>query len=243
MVNYLNKYVNEDFYEFITYLTSNYLIFNSISNDIKGLLKKIHQRVYTIAIWSKKFSRYPENKKHFINEIRSDAIQSIPLVLMGYKKSTSLSLRNWLENITKHIFFFDHPIEFKRYLYENNYSISKKDLFEYLKYHPSINKAVKEDNIINKFNVNYSNLSKIIHGSIILKPKTISCLKNIAFSFDYFKEYNNKIIFLCKYTNFLFGLFHAKSFLGFDNQSRSFILRMLDPSRKRIFHKYISSNI
>ena len=88
-------FLMQDFKNLEEFLKENGLIKDGESRDIITSLKHVHKICYSYALWDHNLSRrVPYEGRVFLKEIRSDAIQSIPLLLMGYKKPTGILLRS-----------------------------------------------------------------------------------------------------------------------------------------------------
>ena len=103
----------------------------------------------------------------FIDELASDALQILPQVLSGYNKSSKLLTRGMIENVVKHVYFCDHPVEFARMHLPKKWYITVSELFDYMKHHPAFDDTRdKFDAVANLAGI-YSELSEFVHGGTV----------------------------------------------------------------------------
>jgi hypothetical protein len=238
----MEKSIKNDFDDLLQYTISKGLIKKDVANKIIDELKRIHKIAFAVAIWDDAVSNLEDNQKSFIKSIRSDIVQSIPLVFAGHINATALSLRLCIENILKHIYYFDHPIEYQRLIISRNHFLTFKEFLDYLKFHPIIEKAVEDTDILCNFSNKYSELSELVHGTTLHKNSIAECLANIKFSMEYFEDYFRVINLIGKYVVFLLCILHYELYKTFPNPTRRTMMNILDKDLKRKFHD-ISSRL
>lgn len=232
-----HNFLSSDFDDLKNHLIKESLITKNWDTQKIKALEEIHKVVYSFSLWDYNTPKpTSDNQKIFLNEIRSDTIQSIPLVLMGYKKPTLLLLRSTLENSLKHIYFFDHPVEFTWLTSpsKEKYFVSMDSLYEYIKSHPSLDK-VNEVDLIPKFKTEYSEISKYIHSRHRAYMQLKKSLSGICFDEQFFIDYSKKLKTLGSDINFLFVLFHKSRFEKFDYTHRDLIMETMNKEYKRVF--------
>ena len=234
----MNKFLDEDLTLLIRELKSrNILTVLSASNYRK--LKTIHATVYSIALWDEFLAiKYADDyKKIFVNDIKSDLVQLIPLLLMGYKKASALLLRSSIENILKHIFFFDHRIEFEQYKF-NGYFQKSEVLVNYLKTHPDINTSFEKIHIVNVLTSHYSELSEIVHGKTAISAEFFDSIRHIKFEQVFYNNFVDRIDLLVRTYNFMLSVFHKEILKELHLDKRHFILSILDTKSHHVFSRH-----
>src|ERR1700678_1705829 len=127
----------EDFAEVLELLQQRGIAPASPSAEFLRIAKVIHENTYSLILWRFRLPHLPEHSKVFVEEIASDALQVLPQVLMGYSKTAKLLIRGISENVLRHIYFSDHPIEFGRMNREKKWFMTQDQLCDYAKNHPA----------------------------------------------------------------------------------------------------------
>ena len=125
--------LKQDFEDLKNYISERNLVPATTMKTIEAKLRRVHRICFSIAVWESQFSRRKEHKKIFLREMRSDAIQSVSLILFGHRKSACLMVRGLVENALKHVFFFTHPVEYEWLKSASGYHISMSELYGYVK--------------------------------------------------------------------------------------------------------------
>jgi len=233
----MNKLINEDYTSLLGLLKKNKII-KRLSTDNKSKLKKIHSVWYSFAIWEEEIKKNfkPKHRTLFISDLKSDLTQSIPLMFIGYNKSTSILLRSSIENILRHIYFFDHRIEFTFYE-ESGFYIKQDDMYNYLKKHPIFRNVCEKVNLINLLSSKYSELSEIIHGKSAIKNNIIDCLKNVKFEQNLFEKYYVLFLMFGNLFNFILCRFHEETLNKMDSKKQKFIFSLMDDKTYKVLSK------
>ncbi|MDI6655021.1 MAG: hypothetical protein QME59_03960, partial [Candidatus Hydrothermarchaeota archaeon] len=199
--------------------------------------RRIHKICYSFVLWDYGLRRIPNSGKVFLKEMKSDAIQSIPLMLMGFKKPVSVLFRGMIENSLKHIYFIDHPVEFEWLATKPKYYITIDDLCNYIKDHSSFKSVVRIVDIVDITTRKYDKFSRLIHGRGISNMQLVKSLSNIRRDEEFIAEYSSDLSEMGNVINLMFGIFHKKKFNRFNNHFRKLILSCMDSKNRRIFHE------
>ncbi len=228
-----------DFNEVIGYLKSKKIISQTPPSRLLATAKKIHKSTYSLILWRFLITSLPENGKVFLDEIASDAIQILPQALMGYQKTIDLLSRGIIENVTRHIYYCDHPVEFEITNREKKWYPSLEQLFEYLKRHPSFIKTEKKFDAINRLRTFYDNLSANIHGRKVSNLEMKKALNDIKFVQAKFDEQKNALEKCTEASNFLLVKYHHDLVGNFHPEFRRLILHTIAPKARRVLHGLI----
>lgn len=209
-----------------------------LSTQNLNKLRKIHSVVYSFALWADRISDLfcAENEIVFLVDLKSDLIQTLPLVLSGYKKATAILLRSSIENILKHIYFFDHPVEFAR-CKNSGFFLKMDELCDYLKNHPVVGDKMQRMKVLNVLTSRYSELSEIIHGKRALKRDITQSLKDIEFEQRFYDECHRIITLFGNVYNFMLACFHANTLDEWDTPTRESVLSNLNKKAYGVFAK------
>ncbi len=234
------NFLEQDFNSLKKFLKKNKLIKKDEPKETITRLKHIHKVCYSFALWDHNLSkRIRYEGKIFLKEIRSDAIQSIPLLLMGYKKPVGILLRSVIENSLKHIYFIDHPVEFMWLTSRPGHFKPMASLYEYIKFHPTL-KSVNENfgyDIGNELKQKYDKYSHLVHTQDVSYMQLFRCLSSIKRDKKVIIEgYESDIVDIGNTVNLMFGVFHREKFNKFNQFSRNTILSCMDRHTKQIFH-------
>jgi hypothetical protein len=236
----MDRFVKKDFSDLIEFLKDKKFVDDK--NILKNIekLKRLHKIALAIAIWDEALSSQDENRRIFVQEMRSDIVQAIPLILMGYKNAASLSIRRCIENLLRHVFFFDHPIEYKRYN-DAEYLITFKQLLDYLKFNPLLEKAYLRTEIPSQLGAKYSELSILVHSNLINDKGIVDCLSLIEFDLPFFKKAYDSLNLIGRDIIFTLCFFHSDIYRSYSFPQRAFLLSILNSKSKKIFQNLLGS--
>ena len=224
--------VATDFAEVLSLFRERGLITSTPPGKLLEHARKIHRATYSLVLWRFRLKGLAEHGQVFIDEIASDALQVLPQTIMGYDKTAKLLTRGIVENVLRHVYFSDHPIEFARMNRDQKWYLSIDALFEYLKTHPVYLDVEKRFDAINKLSSLYSELSAGVHGRSVRDLEMRTALSEIAYS-DHVCERQVALTERCaEAANFLLAMFHAAKMDAFQAEDRRIILQTM-PARAR----------
>ncbi len=153
--------------------------------------------------------------------------------MMGYGKTAKLLTRGVLENVLRHLYFSDHPIEFEKMNRDTPWHMKVVDLIGYLKDHPLFSESEKKFDAIGRFAALYGDLSAGIHGRQVTDLEMRAALQKIKYS-DEKAEKEMALIERCaESSNFLLAVFHGKKMAKFEAEDQRIILRTMPPRARR----------
>jgi hypothetical protein len=158
-------------------------------------------------------------------------------VPLGLKKAANLLIRSVIENTLKHVYYKDHPIEFKLLNEDNETKISDKELLNYLRNHPLYRKRRNISEVLGFINNVYHEKSKVVHGTslkYVISIKTISEIKNRK----KLEDMVNDFVKIISYIMTIIIIFHIKQFYKFSPEEKKLILSCIQSKHKQIIHNY-----
>jgi len=218
-----NAFVSKDYEDFRFYLERHNLFPKTWNKKLENNLKRMHRVVYSFALWDFSFSKRDEHKKSFIREIRSESVQIIPLLLLGYVKPVKFLERSIIENTLRQIYFYDHPVEYQFLKNKEKYFIKIKELIDYAKDHPKLEGKIEEFKIIPKLYDRYAKLSQHVHSRASVGMELKKSLAKIKFDEDYFIAYGKEFYNCGENINLLLSIFHKDIFDKIENSFDNFI--------------------
>jgi hypothetical protein len=171
--------------------------------------------------------------KVFIQELASDALQILPQALMGYSKSTKLLNRSLIENLLRHLYFADHPVEFQRMHGDKRFYIPVSALKEYALTHPAFWETERKFDAVNKLIGLYSELSAGVHGSRVHDLEMRIALKKISLKENTFNSQVKLVQQTVESINFLLAVYHNAQFRKLFLEDRRVILRTMVPKARQ----------
>lgn len=180
--------LNKDFQDVLSHIKRDLNLVSSFTSEEMDIFKRIHSRTYAILLTQKKLK---ENRHGciFIDEILSDAIQILPLLLRGYNKVATYLLRDILENCLKYVYYYDHKIELSWLESGEKYIFTIDEFIQYLERHPMTSNHVIRLKLKDKIKTLYSNLSKVIHSSSSKHMQLVKYLEAVKYDHACCQEY------------------------------------------------------
>ncbi len=219
------RILNADYEEVTRVLASDMHL--SVPHEIEGAVKRCHRLTYSLCLWPYRLKRLPPHSKPYLQEMASDAVQYIPQLLSGYSKTTSLLTRCITEDVLRHIYFKDHPIEFIRDNAVEEWHMSIKDLFEYALHHPTLSIADKKQRPIADLKTVYSELSRAVHASKVVHHEMRRALADIKMSPDAVRKHAALLERTTGAANFALMILHREQFHRWAPAERAIVLRTL----------------
>ena len=120
--------------------------------------------IATLVFKNWKFSFHALDLKEFdtiFNELHEDVNASFFQALFGLYRSAHMQMRSTIELTLQLIYFFHHPIEYKKWQ-QGDFVIRQEELMTYLKTYPNFEMEVSD--LLDFINKNWKHFSKYIHG-------------------------------------------------------------------------------
>jgi len=219
-----SEILEKDLGDFIYSLNQQTISNHSIDSSSKPLIKKFHRNAYIIALLLNKLEKrhIDEHRFLFLSEVLSDLLSNIKLSIIGFKQSSLIITRRILENFYNHIYYFEHPVEYKLLNLGRNEYTPILELKSYLEAHPLF-KTISDRNI-KIFNdqvfQHYQELCRIVHTkgrNFMGLAKNLEDIRPGYILNDHIESINNTILVMV----YLLFKFHRD--LEFSNIEKSLI--------------------
>lgn len=206
-----------------------------VDRDVTNSIRSMHNCAYAIALWNNNLKGPPSHKRVFLSEMRSDSIQVIPLGLMGYVRPATLLLRCVLENTLRHVFYYQHEVEFDFLVKNPSEYVTIRHLMDYLqKIKPFRDTATARDLLISLYSRQYKELSLDVHAHPLGHMQHKKVLSEISLNNDALSNLSTKMLNVTRTANLTLCLFHKERFSRFPPDANSAIRRLLTPSQRRL---------
>jgi len=226
--------VANDFADVVSFLKDNGLYPKPCPGSFVATARRLHRAVFSLTLWKFRLKGIPEHGQFFVEEIASDAIQIIPHSILGFGKTPRLLIRGIIENALRHIYFSDHPIEFKRMNRDARWYLMSEELFGYPGIHDGLMDLEPKFDAVNRLKTLYSELSATVHGRQVKDLQMCSSLSDIKFSERMFERQVAEVERCTASANFLLAAFHSDRFSAFDREDRRVILASMPAKARRV---------
>lgn len=233
IISTIEKAREEDRKELEDFLKSRAIYPSSPNADFITSFKRAHKAVYSLCFWSNEFVNAPAHQQIFLQELRSDALQSIPLAMSGFKKPVALLLRSTIEDVLRHIYYYDHVVEFQRLEQSPTNHQKVRDLWQYAKDHPKLGDIFENSKSAGYLKNEYSILSGFVHSTGTNNMSLTKCMSEVNFENEYFKDFTDKICKLSASFNFILLEFYQQNLTHFNPQWKNYILYLIPQSLRK----------
>ncbi len=234
--------LSDDFSDVLEHFQTRGVLPHNPSQTQLEFIKRIHRATFSLILWRFRLSGLPRRSRVFVEEIASDALQILPQMLVGYTKTTKLLIRGIVENLLRHTYFHDHPVEFERMNRDKKWYLPIDKLFEYQNTHPLFMATERQFDAINRLSTLYSDLSAGVHGRTVKDLEMRTALDRIMYT-DVDARAVTELVERCaEATNFMLAVFHRSQLLRFTADDRRIILRTMPPRVRRYWREYESEN-
>ncbi len=228
-----SKLVDKDFEEFISCLKNTALKSVFLEKNIIKF-RRMHSIIYSVLLLNKRL-KTKNRSNEFFDEILSDYIQIIPLLIKGYNKVSIYYLRDIIENCLKYIYYYDHPIEFSwlEQKDKEKYFVEISEFLKYINDHPILERHQKELELSGKIKDKYFHLSKYVHSRNKNFMQLWKCLNSIQFDEQFFETYISEYKEVSDMVLTLIILFNYDNFKKIDIGEQRIILDSITKNYKR----------
>lgn len=225
--------IEQDFTQVREYLRGLLVLSSPLTPPCEAAVKSIHQMTYSLILWKFRLVGLPEHSVVFVDEIASDALQILPQITLGFAKTSRLLLRGVIENVIRHVYFADHPIEFLKMNVQPKWYMKIEDLFSYASEHPKLAPLERQFDAIHRLRNLYDDLSATVHGRRMQDLQMKSALKKIVFHDDMARMEEPLLKRAVESVNATMAAFHANQFRRFESNERRLILRTISPKGRQ----------
>jgi len=226
--------VAADFQGVMTHLAERGIVPERFPADDAGIAKRMHRATYSLILWRFRLPKMPEHAKWFVEEIASDSLQVLPQAMIGFGKTTKLLIRGVVENVLRHVYFADHPIEFRRMNDRGKWYVGVDELLEYAGEHPLIAEAEKKFDAVHRLRTLYDELSAGVHGRRVTDLETRRAVAEVRYDRSTFELHTLAVEKCAEATNFVLAIFHKDHFHKFTAEDRHIITNTMTPGCRKI---------
>ena len=205
----------------------------------KSLLRAVHKFGFAASIVSKSIpGQRSKHKRIFLREFASDAIHLMHVLLIGDARGGRFYLRSAVENLWRHVYFKDHPVEY-RWLNLDAESYMKIDrLREYCLKTDEIDDRLKES--LGRIASGYKRLSRFVHSSKASSLQLQNSLAGIQLSTNALSDMVKDLRLFGRDLVLLPLVLHAVDIAKLHPGEEKFVIDYLDKPRKRLRLRVLS---
>jgi hypothetical protein len=143
-----------------------------------------------------------------------------------------------LENLLRHLYFSDHPVEFQRMNRDKKWYLTIDQLCEYVRQHPAFLNIEPRYDAINQISSLYSELSAGVHGRTVRDLEMRVALQEITYD-QAAAESQAELLRRCvQPVNFSLAMFHRAKMQIFQAEDRSIILRTMPAVARQLWAEH-----
>ena len=160
--NNIQETANADFEQIWSYYAAHFGVRLQEPKKAKPLLRTVHRFGFTASILSKSVpAQRLENKRIFLREFSSDAVHVMHTLLVGDVRGGRFYLRSSVENFWRHVYFKDHPVEYRWLNFDAKFYTSLDSLRDYCSRTDEIDVSLHES--VGRISSGYQKLSRFVH--------------------------------------------------------------------------------
>jgi len=131
----------------------------------RDLVRSSHRFAYCLSLVAKAATSTDEHRRVFLQELASDALHLVHVLMAGDGRAASFYLRSIIENFWRHHYFKDHLVEYQWLTTRKKYYMTLKDLREYCGWLSIF--SGKLESSLKALETRYAELSKQVHSSSV----------------------------------------------------------------------------
>jgi hypothetical protein len=143
-------------------------------------------------------------------------------------------LRSTIEDALRHIFYYDHVVEFEKLEQSPSSYETMNELWQYSKTHPRLEKTFERSKAIDFLENKYAVFSKYVHSGDTSHMNLTNSLSKVEFDKQFFEEYSKEVLTLAGYLNFSLFKFYQKTIACFNPPWKNYVISMIKPSLRRL---------
>jgi hypothetical protein len=199
-------------------------------------LTTMHRVAFCLKLWSSEPLGLPDYSRLFLIESASDAQAHILSLSQGMFRATAFLQRAICENIVRHIYFTDHPIEFSRTIIQGKERPTTEHLFDYARMHPSINSYLSEFNAVDSLHSFYTDLCKFVHASTVVNMELSYYLEDFSLDRSSLVTASSRMLGIHHAITFILLVFHKNNTGRFSDETYRFMLQNLTKSARKAYY-------
>jgi hypothetical protein len=195
------------------------------------LIKSAHKFAICTSLLAKAITSESEHRRIFLQELSSDNLHLIHVLMGGDSRGACFYLRSIIENFWRHHYFCTHPVEYGWLQTRKKYHLTMKELREYCGWLDRFQGRLKP--CLDRLDRRYGELSTQVHSSSSKTLVLRDALDQIKLTKPQGNNFAKDMREVLKDVVVL-TIFHSREvFDGLHVNSQAFILACLDSQRKR----------
>jgi hypothetical protein len=224
---------DQDYDSVMSYLRERGALPDPLTSSVSRQAARLHAATYSLALWRFRLRGMRALVRAYVDEIYSDAIQVLPLALLGYRKPVALLLRGVLENVLRHVYYADHPVE-------HEWAQAAPGSYETVAFYRDYMKRLissRRTGTRGRFDATsetqalYDLLSAQVHGRRVVDLEMRRALRDVRFEAGWFRTFAETTRRCAQVANFVLLAYHGDRRL--DAQTRRVLLDTLSQSARR----------
>ena len=207
----------------------------NFSADNTALFRRVHGFAFSLGLWLSKVEEDKNPANIYLYEIRSDAIQLLPAIVLGNRRSLRLYERAHIEDILRYIFYHDHPIEHQLLQLEPKSYANLDVLFSWVKRHPLFRSDLGSlEPCLDFLHSTYAELSRSVHTTTNNELELSSAVTLLHSPIEAATLELVKLQTIFESVTFLLSRFQKEIYLRFDLNERALVSQFLSKSQKKV---------
>lgn len=199
----------------------------------KTLLRAVHKFGLVASILSKAIpTQRLAHKRIFLREFASDAIHLLHVLLVGDARGGQFYLRSAVENLWRHVYFKDHPVEYRWLNLDSKFYTSIEDLRNYCAKTDEIDARLSEP--LGRIAGGYQKLSRFVHSSKAPSLQLRNTLADIQLSTEALSDIVKDLRSFGRDLVLLSLVLHAAEMNKLHPREKTFATSYLDTPRRRL---------
>lgn len=226
----------QDAADCLNYLVNRYPKADFSSALVKEHLTIAHRVAFCLKLWSTENIGLPDYSRLFLIETASDAQANILASSQGLFRATAFLQRAICENIVRHFYFTDHPIEFSRTIIEGKERPTTDTLFSEARKHPMISPFLSNFDAVELLHSHYTELCKYVHASTVSNMELSEFLENFELNETQLVASTNHLLGIHHSSNFLLLVFHRNRTGRFTDETFRFLLQNITKEGRKAYY-------
>ncbi len=196
----------------------------------RQLLAKAHRFATSLSHLTKEAEGRVEHRRIFLQEACSDSVHLVHSLFTGDARAAYFYIRSVVENIWRHIFFRDHPVEYAWIHERDGFYLTIEQIREFCK-NTRFAKSFLSESMGNMSSA-FSKMSGYVHSTSAASVVLRETLSDIKLSESQSSEIAGSINVLAKDVILMVTVYESELFEAMNSSRRAFCLDMLDTKRK-----------
>ena len=233
VTNNVKLSVKDDFERIWTHYTAIGTVRIQEPTRAKGLFRTVHKFAIVSSILNKSIPRNRrEHQRVFLTEFSSDAIHLMHALLVGDVRGGRFYFRSVVENVWRHVYYKDHPVEY-RWLNSESQSFSRiEELRSYCTRTDEIDGRLEKS--LQRIASGYQKLSRFVHSSKATSFQLQTKLVGIRLRIHSLEDIVGDLRSFGRDLILLLLVLHSSEMEKIHPLERDFAVNFLDRTRKQL---------